>query len=480
MKGFLSTLKGKIIAGVASVLVVTGVVVTVVAVTYPKDYRTIKIDELNGLTIISNESNSSQEAYEGMNLKSGDIVTVQEDAHMILLLDMDKYIFADAGTKFTVEASGNSENSNTKTRIVLEEGSVLCRIDSKLDDDESFEVETPNSVMSVRGTIFKMTAYKDKDGENYTTLDVLEGSVNVDSYKDDNGRAYAGGIVGMGQTAHINGNISNCYSLGSTNGYSDYSTSMAQYVVSTIDSGREICVTKEVFEHSTGLATHPEEETVIKEPTCSEEGEKEIYCSTCDRVVRVEKIEKSEHTPGEWEEKFEGSCQEKATKVLLCTTCNEVIETKETDYGAHDFGDWVESKAATCTEAGEEIRTCTVCGTSETREIVAKSHSYGEWTVTTAATCEGTGLQTRTCNSCGINETQTVAALGHSYPAHTSEIWHNYNSPTDYTVGASIDVFCYVNCTRCNVEYTYWSKGTILDTNGTYVYEWKCSCGYTE
>ena len=182
MKGFLATLKGKIIAAVAGILVVAGVVVTVVVVTSPKDYRTIKIEELNGQTIILNESNSSQEAYKGMNLKSGDVVTVQEDANMTLLLDMDKYMFADAGTKFTVEASGNSEKSNTKTRIVLEEGSVLCRLDSKLGDEESFEVETPNSVMSVRGTIFRMTIYKDENGDNYAKVDVLEGSVKVDLY----------------------------------------------------------------------------------------------------------------------------------------------------------------------------------------------------------------------------------------------------------------------------------------------------------
>ena len=48
----------------------------------------------------------------------------------------------------------------------MSEGSVLCRLDSKLGDEEIFEVETPNSVMSVRGTIFKMTIYKDENGEN--------------------------------------------------------------------------------------------------------------------------------------------------------------------------------------------------------------------------------------------------------------------------------------------------------------------------
>ena len=182
MKGFLATLKGKIIAGVISVLVVAGGIVAAVVVLGTQDYRSIKVDTLTGQSIIIDEKNVETEAYKGMNLKAGNMIEVKKGGNMTLLLDADKYMFADEGTKFKIEASGNSKKSSTKTKIVLEEGSVLCRLDSKLSDQETFEVETPNSVMSVRGTIFKMTIYKDENGENYARVDVLEGAVKVDLY----------------------------------------------------------------------------------------------------------------------------------------------------------------------------------------------------------------------------------------------------------------------------------------------------------
>ena len=414
MKGFLATLKGKIIAAVVGILVVAGVAVTVVLVISPKDYRTIKIEELNGQTIILNESNSSQEAYKGMNLKSGDVVTVQEDANMTLLLDMDKYMFADAGTKFTVEASGNSEKSNTKTRIILEEGSVLCRLDSKLGDEESFEVETPNSVMSVRGTIFKMTIYKDENGDNYAKVDVLEGSVKVDLYNENGEKTGEEGLIEAGQaaTVHSNTTISEFVIGESDISYDDFSGPMASFVVETVDTGREICIGEDLFKHYTGLENHPEEGTVIKEPTCSEEGEKEIYCSTCDTVVRVEPVEKLPHTPGEWMVETNATCVER----LRCSVCNEIIEEREIDFSMHDL-----EQETVETQEGCDVHivvqdVCQACGmTQEVSARDVKRHTYGDWAVVTAATCEATGTRQRTCSLCGEVETEEVAATGHSY-----------------------------------------------------------------
>ena len=501
MKGFLATLKGKIIAAVAGILVVAGVVVTVVLVTSPKDYRTIKIEELNGQTIILNESNSSQEAYKGMNLKSGDVVTVQEDANMTLLLDMDKYMFADAGTKFTVEASGNSEKSNTKTRIVLEEGSVLCRLDSKLGDEESFEVETPNSVMSVRGTIFRMTTYKDENGENNTVVDVLEGTVNIDSYNYGD-KSYVGGIVGYGQSAVVSGEIVNCANTGEVSGYNNFSKPMAQYVVGIIGTGREICVEENEFKHITGLETHPEEGTVIKEPTCSEEGKKEIYCSTCDTVVRVESIEKLAHTPGEWTVETDATCVER----LRCSVCNEIIEEREIDFDKHEleretienqngcdvhivvqdvcqvcgtkqevsardvkrhtYGDWEVITAATCETVGSRQRTCSVCGDVEKEEVAATGHSYNV-TSTVAATCTAGGSSTSTCSDCGNQTTTSTAATGHNV-VYTHE---------DFAIGTQYYTFTTTYQGKCSVCGVVLSTATHSGTgSGTVA---NCECGHS-
>lgn len=559
MKEFLATLKGKIIVSVAAiVLVSTGVVATVV-LTKDDSYRTIAVEELTGQIMITDGSNNLQDAYKGMHLESGDAVTVKEDSNMTLLLDMDKYVFADEGTKFWVEATGNSEKSNTKTKIHLEEGSVLCRLDSKLGDDEAYEVETPNSVMSVRGTIFRMSIYKDEKGENYTRIDVLEGAVKVDLHTEDGKKNGEGGTIEAGQSGlvHSNPEISEFVVGESDISYDDYSEPMSQFIVNTIDTGRELCIGKDLFTHYTNLGSHPEEGKVIKEPTCIEEGQREIYCSTCDMVVRTEPIEKTEHTEGEWEIQTEATCKEKGIEALICAVCGEVMETREVDYdGDHKFGEWTLDKSATCKEEGTEVRTCTVCGETEIRNVEKTDHSFGNWTVTVRATCEGAGketrtcsvcgeveektisakghsygawndtiaatctdegTQTRTCASCGKNETRNISAkghafsgwtvvteatcedegtqtrtcgvcgesemgaitaLGHDFPVHTASAWHNFNGPSDYSVGAPLEVFSYRYCTRCNVEEIYLEKGTILKSFGTDINDWSADCGY--
>lgn len=451
MKIFLKTLKGKIIFGVSAAVVVAVVAVAVVMVVKSsKDYRSIKVEELSGTTTIVDGKSNTQDAYEGMNLESGDKVTVEADSNMTLLFDSDKYMFADAGTKFTVEASGNSKKRNTRTKIVLEEGSVLCRIDEKLGDAETYEVETPNSVMSVRGTIFRMSIYKNEKGEKVTKVDVLEGAVKVDLPNEEGNE---GSLIEAGQAGVVYENEEgSAVEIGdSTIAYEDFSEPMAQFVVNTVDTGREICIGKDLFVHYTGLEDHPETATITKESTCSAEGEQEIYCSTCDVIVRTEPVPKLAHTPGEWAVEDDAPCVER----LRCSACNEIMEeraldfelhqlereTEETKEGCnvhrvvqdvcqvcgmkqevsvtdtieHTYGDWEITTPATCLTAGVRQMVCAVCGDTKTEEIEATGHSFGGWTTVTAATCTANGTQERVCTSCGEKETSSIAATGHNH-----------------------------------------------------------------
>ncbi len=480
MKTFLATLKGKLIFAGLGVLLVTGGIVAAVVLAGPEDYRSIKVDALSGQIVIIDEKNNETEAYKGLNLKAGNTIEVKDGANMTLLMDADKYMFADEGTKFKVEASGDSKKATTKTKIILVDGSVLCRLDSKLGDEEIFEVETPNSVMSVRGTIFKMTIFKDDNGDNYARVDVLEGAVKVDLYNENGEKTGEEGLIEAGQaaTVHSNTDLSE-FVIGESNiSYEDFSGPMASFVVETVDTGREICIGEDLFKHYTGLETHPEEGKVTKEPTCSLEGEKEIYCLTCDAVVRTEPIPALEHTLGEWETKSEGTCKEKATEVLICTECGEEIEVRELELGDHNFGDWKVTTAATCETEGVETRICEICGETETRAIKVTDHTYGDYSVITAASCVTAGSHSRTCSGCGNTEIQTIAALGHSYPVHTSSDWHRHESWNKEA--GTVEVYSYQYCVRCKNEQIYRETGTITAYNDQYDQpkDYTCPCGY--
>ena len=522
VKAFLSTLKGKIIAGISGgAVVIAGIVGALMITSGPEDYRTIKIQELNGSTTIASNDVSVQEAYKGMNLKSGDVVTVQNDANMTLLLDMDKYMFADEGTKFRVEASGNSDKSNTKTRIVLEEGSVLCRLDTKLGDEETFEVETPNSVMSVRGTIFKMTIYKDENGENYVRVDVLEGAVKVDLYNENGEKTGEEGLVEAGKaaTVHSNPDLSEFVIGDSDISYEDFSEEMATFVVNVIDDGREICIGSDLFKHYTGLENHPETKTVVKEATCAEEGAQDVYCDVCKMVVRTEPIEKVEHelerkttetkngcnihilvqdvckncnmakevsvedevkhTYSDWKIVKNVSCSSAGERQMVCSGCNDTISESIAATG-HSYGSYSTVEEATCTVAGLKEKTCSGCGDKQSETIAATGHSYGSWTTVVAATCEEKGSESRSCSGCGNQETQQIAALGHD-AYHDPTVMHlveNYSSGA--VVGEKVEIFAYFSCNRCQAEVIPHMTGTVTKNNddGGYTPNFTCDiCG---
>ena len=62
--------------------------------------------------------------------------------------------------------------------------------------------------------------------------------------------------------------------------------------------------------------TWSEDYVIVKEATCTEDGEKAIICTKCDAVNKTEVIPASGHTePAEWTVIKEATCTEDGTKV---------------------------------------------------------------------------------------------------------------------------------------------------------------------
>ncbi len=182
MKTFLSTVKGKIIAGAVTLAVIAAAVVVIVLLN--TGYRTISVDDLTGVTTIT-AGGSVSEAFKGQNLKSGCKVFVQKSSDLTLALDTDKHVYAGEFTNFSLEALGKP-GKDSRTVIRLGEGSVLSEIDEKLAADESYVVESPNATMAVRGTTFTVTVSFDEEGLCHTLVEVEEGKVEV-TKNDENG-----------------------------------------------------------------------------------------------------------------------------------------------------------------------------------------------------------------------------------------------------------------------------------------------------
>lgn len=138
-------------------------------------YRTIQVLEVSGTVSVERGSMGVMDAYAGMRLESGDKINVGAESWLKIKMDEDKYALVEPDSILRLEASGSSADS--KTILHLEAGAVSNRLESKLSDGSSYEVNTPNSTMAVRGTVFRVEVTIDENGVSISNVSIFDGSV---------------------------------------------------------------------------------------------------------------------------------------------------------------------------------------------------------------------------------------------------------------------------------------------------------------
>lgn len=172
-----------------AVVAIAGIVLVVGHFIKGQDsYRSILIYELQGSADIEREGAGSIRAAEDLYLESGDRLTVADGSSVRLKLDDDKYVMAEENSVLSIEAAGNEADS--KTKIQLEQGAITNEIQNPLSTDSEYEVNSPNSVMAVRGTIFRVeTGLEETDpdagGEASTRVSVFSGKVSMKAILED-------------------------------------------------------------------------------------------------------------------------------------------------------------------------------------------------------------------------------------------------------------------------------------------------------
>ncbi len=172
--------KSSIIAG--SVIAVVAVVALIIYFTGRKEaYRSIKIFEIDGSCKVE-RNGDSLDAFKDMELSSGDTLTVEEGSFVRLILDDDKYVYLEANTKINLTATGTTNDS--KTIVYIEYGSMLTEVKKKLSATSSYDIVTPNTIMSIRGTKTLTQVLENAvTGHIRTNNAVLEGQVKLRSVK---------------------------------------------------------------------------------------------------------------------------------------------------------------------------------------------------------------------------------------------------------------------------------------------------------
>ena len=417
--------------GVAvGVVAVSAAILAAVLLSGEESYRTIAVEEVNGTTLVASNGNEAVSAYEGMHLYSGDDVSVQQDSDMTMVLDMDKYVYAEPGTHFRLECDGTADDS--RTVIYMEEGSVLNRITDTLNEGEVYQVDTPNSTMAVRGTVFRVTVYRGEDGLTYTLLEVFEGQVQVDLKTEDGEYNGVSETFGPGEAALIRGNsdfsefvLEGTDDAGEPKGgsvklsidYKEIPQDTARMLVQFMDDGEELCIGKELLMDYTKLAEHRMETRVGKESTCTEAGYEEIWCVVCNEVTETVQLPLLEHSPSDWKVTSEPTCEETGSRQKVCTVCGTVCEEEELEELGHKEGELQTLTAATCTGIGEQVAYCEICKKELKRVVInAPGHTAGNAITIKAASCTEDGITQEKCSVCGVVLREgSIAKNGHSW-----------------------------------------------------------------
>lgn len=171
------SLKVKIIIACSAAFVISGAVAAGVILTKEDTYRVLKVFEMTGNSVITREGTGDIDAYIGMNLESGDTVTVGSGSTLRLALDSDKYLMLDSDTVLELIASGTAADS--RTAINLKQGTILNEITTPLSANSSYEVSAPKATMAVRGTSFTVSVDEDGDGGYTIRENTLNGKVEV-------------------------------------------------------------------------------------------------------------------------------------------------------------------------------------------------------------------------------------------------------------------------------------------------------------
>lgn len=143
--------------------------------------RTAKVYSVEGSAFIIRDGDFIDIFESNTEIETGDKVCL-ESGKMTIMLDEDKYIYVEPGTEFEINYSGTKEDSTTV--VTLFKGAVTNEIQNKLSENSSYVLNTLNSTMSVRGTIYRAEIAEDENGDSKTKISVFEGEVQAQKVND--------------------------------------------------------------------------------------------------------------------------------------------------------------------------------------------------------------------------------------------------------------------------------------------------------
>ena len=420
-------------------------------------YRTISITDVYGkVSVVKDKLEYS--AYPGMKLQEGQLIVTSADSYVRLVLDNDKYIKLEQGSRIELKKLGRLGSG--KTSINLERGSIINELVNPLKNGEEYVVNTPNAVLAVRGTFFRVDLKVTEKGETNTDVYTYGGKVASKRIMPNGNVIDEEVMVEAGYKTTVNmGRKETIYVVEHTDKkekkakttkikLEEISDEDMVDIYFASDNGHELFIEKEEIEEKI-----QERDIKIEEHTSAYEAaktvieEKKVVVKADDSVPLVIKEENKESsktmqstnsytrmiTDGGSqsntfvyvkqpdggvikEEKKEVSTQEKTDISSTQETQSENKEEIKEEEKEHVHVTATKIVEATCTKDGSKTTYCSECNETLSAEVIkAKGHTDGEVKVTKEASCTADGTKTTKCSICGeVTKTEIVKAKGHT------------------------------------------------------------------
>lgn len=210
-----------------------------------EDYRQIQVYKIDGTATVA-RAGSNMDVYENMQLQSGDIVETAANSYVQLKLDEDKYILLEPETKISLQATGDSADSNTA--IFLEKGAIVNQLDNPLSEKSDYQVTTPNSTMAVRGTTFRVEITYDENGESFAKVAVYGGKVECMLVFPDGSVQEPVMIEGNTEVLVRGDSEESEYVMTTTTSYEELREKVLEFLEVAIERGEELSISQEEIE----------------------------------------------------------------------------------------------------------------------------------------------------------------------------------------------------------------------------------------